>query len=132
MTLSGMATHLNGSEDAALQCALCEGIEEALDRVEPGGRSRREVEGPARMARQPFAYGGMLVGGVIVEDCMDDLSGRNLALDGIQEPDEFLMAMALHVVADHGSVEDVDSCEQGGRSVPLIIMVALSCLDGAR
>jgi hypothetical protein len=45
MTLSGSATHSNGSEDAALQRALCEGIEEALDGVEPGDRGPREVEG---------------------------------------------------------------------------------------
>ena len=41
----------------------------------------------------------MLVGGVIVEDGVGSLSGWNLALDGLQEADEFLMAMALHVVA---------------------------------
>ncbi len=53
---------------------------------------------------------------------MDGLSGWNLALDGDQETDEFLMAIALHVVADDRSVEDVHSCEQGGRPVPLVIM----------
>jgi len=41
---------------------------------------------------------------------------------GDRETDEFLMAMALHVVADDRSVEDVHSCEQGGRPVPLAIM----------
>jgi hypothetical protein len=35
--------------DAALETALGEGREEALDGVEPGGRGRREVECPARM-----------------------------------------------------------------------------------
>ena len=62
------------------------------------------------------------MGGVIVEDCVDSLSGRNLALDGLQEADEFLMAMALHVVADDRSVEDVHGREQGCRPVPLAIM----------
>ena len=76
---------------------------------------------PARMARQPLPRGRMLVG-LIVEDCVDSLSGRNLALDGLQEADEFLMAMALHVVADDRSVEDVHGREQGGRPVPLVIM----------
>src|SRR5271170_4247644 len=46
----------------------------------------------------------------------------NLALDGIQEADEFLMAMALHVVADDRSVEDVHGREQSGRPVPLVVM----------
>ena len=31
----------------------------------------------------------------------------NLALDGVEEADELLRAMALHVAADHGSVEYV-------------------------
>jgi hypothetical protein len=53
---------------------------------------------------------------------VDGLSGWNLALDGDQEADEFLMAIALHVVADDRSVEGVHSCEQGGRPVPLVIM----------
>ena len=43
------------------------------------------MEGPARMARQPLPDGRMLVGGVIVEDGVDSLSGWNLALDGIQK-----------------------------------------------
>ena len=80
------------------------------------------MEGPARMARQPLPDGRMLVGGVIVEDGVDSLSGWNLALDGIQEADEFLMAMALHVVADDRSVEDVHGREQSGRPVPLVVM----------
>src|SRR5271170_5531335 len=64
----------------------------------------------------------MLVGGVIVEDGVDSLSGWNLALDGIQEADEFLMAMALHVVADDRSVEDVHGREQSGCPVSLVVM----------
>ena len=51
---------------------------------------------------------------------MDSLSGWNL-LDGIQEADEFLMAMALHVVADDRSVEDAHGREQSGRPVPLVV-----------
>jgi integrase/recombinase XerD len=35
--------------------------EEAFDSVEPRRRGRREVEGPARMPRQPLAHLGMLV-----------------------------------------------------------------------
>jgi hypothetical protein len=46
----------DGSEDAALEATLGQDGEEALDRVEPRGRGRREVEGPARMAGQPLAH----------------------------------------------------------------------------
>src|SRR5437868_3273283 len=75
--------------------------EEVLDRVEPGGRGRGEVEGPARMARQPGQHFGMLVGGIVVEDHVDRLVGRDLALDGIEKADEFEMAVALHAAPDH-------------------------------
>ena len=112
----------HGSEDAAFEAALGEGCKEALDGVEPGGRGRREVECPARMARDPLAHGGMLVGGVIVEDGVDGFAGGNLALDGIEKADELLVAMALHVAADHSSVEDVHGREQASRSVPLVIV----------
>ena len=54
-----------------------------LDGVEPGGRGRREVEGPARMTRQPGQHFGMLVGGIVVD--MDRPIGRDLALDSIEE-----------------------------------------------
>src|SRR5271165_1038056 len=83
----------DGSEDAALETALGQDGEEALDGVEPGGRGRGEVERPARVAREPSPHGGMLVGGVVVDNRVDRLSDRNLALDGVEEADELLMPM---------------------------------------
>ena len=97
----------DGPKDAALEPALCESGEEALDRVEPGSGRRREVERPSRIAFEPSADIGMLVGGVVVEDRMDRLAGGNFALDGVEEADELLMPMALHVAADHGPVAGV-------------------------
>ena len=40
---------------------------------------------------------GMLVGGVVVEDHMDALADWDLGLDGVEEADEHLVAVALHV-----------------------------------
>lgn len=60
--------------------------------------------------------------GVVVEDSMNDFAGRNLGLVGIEEADELLMPMALHVTANHCVVEDIERSEQRGRSVPLVIM----------
>ena len=39
------------------------------------------MEGPARMLRKPFAYLGMLVSGVVVDDRMDRLSLGNVRVD---------------------------------------------------
>src|SRR5579872_6655145 len=74
------------------------------------------------MARQPLPHGGMLMGGVIVEDRMDGLACRDLALDGVEKADELLMPVALHVAADDGSVEHVHRGEQGRRPVPLVVV----------
>src|SRR5580698_8302927 len=113
----------DGAKDAALEPALCEGCEEALDGVEPGSRCRGEMERPSRMAFEPSANIGMLMGGVIVDDGVDRLSNGNLLLDDIEEANELLMAMALHVAADHRAVEDVHRGEQRRRAVALISCV---------
>jgi hypothetical protein len=39
---------------------------------------------------------------------VDDLAGRNLRLDGVQEADEFLMPVALHVAANDSAVENIE------------------------
>ena len=85
--------------------------EELLDGVEPGGRGRREVEGPARMTRQPGQHFGMLVGGIVVEDDMDRPIGRDLALAALRKANEFEMAVALNAAADHGAVERAERGE---------------------
>ena len=94
-------------EDAAFQSPLRELGEEALDGVKRGCRCRREVEGPAGMSGQPLAHLRMFVGCVVVDDGMDFLSRRHLRLDGIEESDELLMAMMLHIASDDGAVENV-------------------------
>jgi hypothetical protein len=58
------------------------------------------MEAPARMTPQPSDHLGVLVSGVVVKDGVDRLAGRNLALDGVQKPDELLMPVALHAMAD--------------------------------
>ena len=65
------------AKDAAFQSPFGQSREETLDGAKPGGGSRGEVEGPARMPRQPSSHGGMLVGGVIVEDGVDAIATRS-------------------------------------------------------
>jgi len=45
----------------------------------------------------------MLVGCVVVDDGVDRLSGRHLPFDGIEEADELLVPVVLHVAADDGA-----------------------------
>jgi hypothetical protein len=80
------------------------------------------MEAPARMTPQPFDHLGVLVSGVVVEDGVDRLAGRDLALDGVQKPDELLMPVALHATADDLALQHVEGGEQGGRAVALVIV----------
>jgi hypothetical protein len=65
----------------------------------------------------------MLVGCVVVDDGVDRLLDRYLRLDGIEEADE---PVALHVAADDGTVEDVESSDQRGRTVASVVVVIVS------
>jgi len=96
--------------------------EEPLDGVEPGTGGGREVEGPAGMARKPFADLGVLVSGIIVDDHVDDLPDRDVAFEGVEEADEPLMPVALHVSAEHLAGQDVQRGEERGRAVALAVM----------
>ena len=78
------------------------------------------MERPAQMIGQPFKDVGLFVGGVVVDDGVNDLSGRDGPLDGVEEANELLVAMPSHAASDHGSVDDVERGEQSGRAVALV------------
>ena len=80
------------------------------------------MEGPARVAGEPRPNLGMFVRGIVVEDDMDGLALGHLALDSVEKTDEFLVAMPLHVAADHLSVEHVERREQGRRPIPFVVV----------
>ena len=71
-----------------MQTSLCVGCKEALDRIESGSRCRCEMERPSRMTFEPFC--------VVVDDVVDDSSGRDGALNGVEEVDELPVAMPPH------------------------------------
>src|SRR5665213_4006548 len=97
----------DGSEDASFQTSLGQLGEVALDGVEPGARGWREVEDKTLMPCEPGTNLGMLVGRVIVEDNVNDLSGRDLGFNGVKEPDELLMPVALHAAPPASGVHPV-------------------------
>lgn len=80
------------------------------------------MEGPAWMSREPGADFLVLVSGVVVENDMDHLPDRDGTLQGVQEADELLVSMALHVAAEHFACQDVQGGEQCGRAMPLVVM----------
>ena len=96
------------TEHSTLEAPSREFGEEAFDGVEPGRRGRREVKRPAGMPGQPFLYLGMFVCRVVVDDGVDRHSHRHLRLGGVEEADELLVPVALHVAADDGAVEHIE------------------------
>ena len=94
----------DGAEHATLETAPGKLGEKTLDGVQPGAGGGCEMEGPARMAVQPGTDLGMFVGSVVVQNGVDGLAGRNGALDGAEEADEFLMTSSTSSAAKRAVV----------------------------
>ena len=71
---------------------------------------------------EPLHDVGMLVGGIVVDDDMDRLFLGHSGLDDVQKPDELLMAMALHALADHLALKNIERRKQGRRAMPPVIV----------
>ena len=65
------------------------------------------------MTGKPGDHLRVFVGCIIVEDDVDGFLRRHGFFDGVEEADEFLMAMALHAPADHLALQHVESCKEG-------------------
>ena len=111
-----------GTEDTSFQPPPRQFGEEAFHSVEPATGCRGKVEGPTRVPGQPGADFFMLVGRIIVDNGVDGLVCRNIALDAVEKSDELLVAMALHVLPDDGCIQNVQRRKQGGCAVALVIM----------
>src|SRR5215472_12209870 len=73
-----------------------------------GAGGRGEVEDPARMPGEPSSDLRVLMGGVVVEDGVDDLASWHLVLDGIEEADELMMHCCQILSASStGAWEDI-------------------------
>lgn len=80
------------------------------------------MERPAWMPGEPGTDLGLLVGCIVVEDDMHLLVGGHLGLHGVEEADEFLVSMALHVAPDHRAIEYVERGKERGGAVTLVVM----------
>ena len=96
--------------------------EPPLDQIEPRTRGRNKMEMEARMPLEPGLHAGMLVRPVVVHNQMQHALGQRLGVDLLQEPDELLMPMPRHAVADDRPIEQAQRREQGGRAVAFVIM----------
>ena len=85
-------------------------------------RGGGEVEDPAWMPLKPGQHLRVFVSGVVINDGMDNLPGWHLGFDGVEEADELLMTVALHISADHRAIEDVEGGKQRCGAMPLVVV----------
>ena len=111
-----------GMEDTPLEAPFCEFGEEAFDGVEPRGGCWREVENKPLVAIEPGPDLRMLMGGVVVEDDVDSLVRRDLSVDHVEEADELLVPVAMHIAPDNRPVEDVQSGEKRRGSIAFVVV----------
>lgn len=78
---------------SAFDLPLTEQAEPALDQIEPGAGSGREVQMKARMARKPRLHRRRLVGTVVIHDQMNVERAWHAVIDGAQELQELATAM---------------------------------------
>ena len=111
--LDGGVEFRDAAEHATAQTAGGDVTEEALDHVQPRGRSRREVHCEARVFLQPFFHLGMFVGRVVIADQMQRFVFWGLTVDLAQEIEPFSMTVVLLTTGDDRSVQRIERGEQG-------------------
>src|SRR5215471_9172645 len=90
----------DGFEGAAADAVSGDLGEEALDHVEPGRRSRCEVQVEARMGLEPALHDGCLMGGVVIDDEVKVETFGGLLIDQPEKAQELTMTMAWHARPD--------------------------------
>jgi hypothetical protein len=71
------------------------------------------VKCPTRVPSKPSPDFGVFVAAVIVEDHVDQPTGRDVALEAVQKTQKLLVPVALHAPAHDRAVEHVEGGEQG-------------------
>lgn len=97
-------------------CRECAALEGRLVRAAKNPSTGLSHEALA----EPRDHLRVLVGGIDVADQQNSRLRRRGGSDGIEETEELLMAVALHVAADNASFEHVESGEQGGGALAFV------------
>src|SRR5579864_8775991 len=74
------------------------------------------------MTHEPLTDFGMLVGGVVVGNGMDEFASWHGPLDRVEEADELLMPMLLHAPADDLAIQHVEGGKQRGGAVSDVVV----------
>lgn len=120
--MNGGGERRDAGEDTAAQTLGGNVSEEALDHVQPGRRSGREVNMETRVFLQPFFDLGVLVGCVVVTHQMQCLLPGRFPVDLLQEIEPLDVAMTLLAGSDDLAIQGAQGSEQRGRAMALIVM----------
>jgi len=80
------------------------------------------VQVEAGVLGQPLLHVDVFVGVVVVQDQVDLQAVGNLAVDGAQEFEELLVAVAGQTLPDHHAGQHVQRREQVGGAVALVVV----------
>ena len=102
---------LDAFEGAAADGLLGDQSEPSFDLIEPGRISGRVVDVEAGSRRQPEAYLGVLVSGVVVDDQMHVERCRDVLVDALDKAEKLLMLMARLALGQHRAGGYIECCK---------------------
>lgn len=112
----------HAAETASTDTLVGQFAEPPLDQVQPGTRRRDEMQVEPRVPPKPGCHARVLVGPIVVYNQMQIEFGPRRCVDLLEEPDEFLVSMPRHAVADDFPIEHAQGREQGGRAVAFVVV----------
>jgi len=101
---------------------LGEVAEPPLHKVQPGRTCRREVQCEPRVLLQPSLHLGLFVSPIVVHNQMQRRPLRKLPIQPPQEAQKLLVTMPGHALADNSPIQDIQCREQGGGTMPLVVV----------
>ena len=113
---------LHVSERPALDGALADDAEPALDLIEPRSVGRREVNMKARSLSEPGADLGVFVCGVIIHHHMHVQCRRYVGFNVTEEGQEFLVTMPRFALANDRAGDDIEGREKRRSAVSKVIV----------
>ncbi len=101
---------------------LGEVAEPPLHQVQPGRTRRRKVQRETRVLLQPYLHPGLFVSPIVVHNQMQRRPLRKLPIQPPQEAQKLLVTVLGHALADNSPIQDIQCREQGGSTMPLVVV----------
>ena len=120
--LDGCNQFGDAQEGATSDALLSQLAEPSLDEIQPGGTGGDKVQLEPGMPGQPLLDLGLLVGPIVVNDEMEVQVFGKVPVQPSKKAQEFLVSVPGHTLTDHPSIQQVQRCEQGSSSKPLVVV----------